>query len=293
MSDDKVLEDEHGQYKASAGSTHPVTEEEMGYVPCNAVLKFTFERYGERRYCTAMAMRNFVDGGSQFCNNHKGRENLMKLHEERFQTGAHSKSHQHQFQYLDTHKKVMANDLYRSLLSESTYDFEEEIVEMEIDARGADFGPDDLEVIVLDHPVPTEHKIRGKALWHAAMEFMTMESIREEQFRVAAEETHEGRELAVGERETIVTVTESGREVKDVDEHHLNLPMSRIAKHYDRHLRFGGVTIESDDDDIDMSAREWTLHVAPEEEDIAPEADNESDNPPVTDIEVPDPDDVE
>lgn len=286
----KVKRDEHGEYDPDAGSPHPVEEEDVNYTPCNAVLKYTFERYGERRYCTGMAVSNFGDAANyehgQFCKHHQVRAEIMKQHEENFKTGAYAKSHQHTFQRLPPHKQLMANDLYKSLLTESTYDFQPDEMELEVDVSGSDFAPD-ADTLVLDHPVPTEHEIRGKALWHASLDFITMESIKQEQFRVSAEETYEGRELAVGETISVVTVTEDGREVTDTDEHHLNLPLSRITKHYKEHMKFGGVKYDTDDDQSTMGQREWVAVVEPDEPEPAPET-MSSDTPPVEEIDVKD-----
>lgn len=284
----ETKKDEHGEYHPDAGSPHPVDPEDLSYTPCNAVLKYTFERYGERRYCTGMAESNFKDDGSQFCKHHKSREALMKQHEDNFKTGAYAKSHEHKFQYMPPHKKLLANDLYKSLLDESTYDFEAENVELDVDVADTDFAPD-ADTLVLDHPIPQEHEVRGKALWHAALDFMTMESIREEQFRVAAQESHEGRELAVGERVKTVTVTDEGREIEDTDEHHLNLPLSRLQKDYESHMAFGGVQYDSDGASDDMGAREWVAVVEPEDE-PAPEPETTTDEQsPLADIEPPEP----
>lgn len=280
--------DEHGEYDPDAGSPHPVDEDEVSYTPCNAVLKYTFERYGERRYCTAMAEENFDEDGSRFCKHHKSREALMKQHEENFKTGAYAKSHEHKFQHMPVHKQLLANDLYKSLLKESTYNFDTESVELEVDVSDDDFAPD-ADTLVLDHPIPTDHEIRGKALWHAALDFITMESIREEQFRVAAEEQFEGRSLAIGEAIKVVSVTEDGREIRDTDEHHLNLPLSRLQKDYKQHMKFGGVEYDTEDDSASMGTREWVAVVEPEDE---PEPESTpSDQSPLTEIEVPEPED--
>jgi len=56
-----VLEDEYGQYKPDAGNDEPIDADDVNYDPCNAVLNHTFERYGERRYCGALAVSNFGD----------------------------------------------------------------------------------------------------------------------------------------------------------------------------------------------------------------------------------------
>lgn len=285
-----MAEDEYGEYDSDAGSPHPVTEGEMGYIPCNAVLKHTWSRYGERRYCKAMAMKNFVDDGSRFCKQHKAREHLMKQHAEDLKTGAYAKSHKHTFQYLPPHKQIMANDLYESLLEESTYDYETETKEIEIDISDKDFGGDEVDTLVISHKVPVgTHRVRAKALWFAALDFVSMESIREEQFRVAAEESHDGRKLTVGEREKVVSVTDYGLEVRDVDEHHLNLPLSRLQKDYERHMKFGGVEYDVEGSDGDMTTREWVVSIEPEEPEIQPEA-QPHDSPEITEIEIPEKD---
>jgi hypothetical protein len=291
MSHETTKRDEHGEYHPDAGSPHPVTEENVGYVPCNAVLRHTFDRYGERRYCTAMAIENFTKHDVEtdyehpdFCKNHQSRAALMKQHEENFKTGAYAKSHEHIFQHMPPHKQLLANDLYKSLIDESTYAFDADEVELEIDVSDSDFAPD-ADALVLQHPVPTEHEVRGKALWFAAVDFITMQSIKEEQFRVSAEETVEGRKLVVGETRSVVATDDDFKEV--ADEHHLNIQLSRITKDYKEHMKFGGVTYDADDDGSDMQAREWVAVVEPDEESPAPET-SSSDMSPMDDIEIPD-----
>lgn len=285
-----MKQDEHGEYDTDAGSPHPVDPDNFNYEPCNAVLKFTWDRYGERRYCTAMAESNFGGEGntSRFCKHHKSREALMEQRAENFTTGAWSKSHSHTFQHLAPHEKILANDMYKSLLTESTYDFDTEMTELRVDVEDTEFAPD-ADTLVLEHPVPTEHRIRGKALWHASLDFLTMESIREEQFRIAAQETHEGRDLAVGEAVGVVAVTDDGEEITDTEEHHLNLPLSRISKHYAEHLEFGGVTVDQSDDSGMMSARDWVAVIEPDEAEVQPEAQT-SEQPAIEDVELPDED---
>lgn len=282
--------DEYGEYEEDCGSPHPVDPE--NYDACNAVLKHTWSRYGERRYCTGLAISNF--GGEanyehpEFCKHHQQRKELMKQHEDNLKTGAHAKSHEHQFQHLPPHKKLMANDLYRSLISESSYDFDTEMVEMEVSVADSDFAGPEIDTLVLDHPIPTDHEIRGKALWFAALDFIAIESIKQEQFRVAAEETHRGRDLAIGERTKIVTVTDDGREVTDTDEHHLNLPLSRLQSDYSEHMEFGGVSSDTEDDAASVGNREWVARISAEPS-PQPEADT-GESPPVAELDVPDED---
>lgn len=289
----EIKQDEHGEYDEDAGSPHPVDPDEVNYEPCNAVLRHTWSRYGERRYCSGMAVSNFEKHAEtsyehpQFCKHHQSRAELMKRHEDAFKTGAHAKSHEHIFQHMPPHKQIIANDLYKSLVAESTYDFEMEEVELEIDVSRHDFAGPEVDVLVLDHKVPTEHQMRAKALWFASLDFMTVQSIKEEQFRVSAEEDYEGRSLAVGERTTLIS-GENGP-VEITDEHHLNLPLSRVQKDYERHLQFGGVEVESEASGGDMSVRDFVLEVEPDEEEMQPES-KSSDSSPLTEIEAPDED---
>jgi hypothetical protein len=281
--DDKETEtDDYGEYDVDAGSTHPVDPDH--YIPCNAVLRHTWSRYDERRYCTAMAVENFKpEEGSQFCRQHKGRENLMELHEDNFKTGATVQNKDRIFKLMEVPKKVLANDMYRSLLGESKYDFETEMTELNIDIEDTDVGGE-ADTLIVDHPVPTEKRVRAKALWFAALDFMVMENIREEQFKTAIDEN-----VAVGERMKTITVTEQGREIEDVDEHHLNLALSRIQSDYSDHVAFGGVTIEGEEQSSTMSEREWVIEV--HNDDDGPDAMSEYDGkaePGIVDVETPD-----
>lgn len=281
--DDRETEtDEYGEYPVDAGSPHPVDPDH--YIACNATLRHTWSRYGERRYCTAMAVENFKpDEGSQFCRQHKGREHIMKVHEDNFKTGATVKNHDRIFKLMEPSKKIAANDLYKSLLTASTYDFDTEEAQLESDISDDEFGGEDADTLVLDHPVPTKHEIRCKALWFVALDFMVMENIREQQFKTAVEDG-----VAVGERMSTVAVTDDGREIEDVDEHHLNLALSRIQKDYEEHLEFGGVPIEGGSDDGGMTEREWVIEVHNDEKEaISDTYDAKNDTSPLNEIEPP------
>lgn len=290
--------DEHGEYQEDAGKPHPIDPDDVSYEPCNAVLRHTWSRYGERRYCSGMAVGTFESNDTEtnyehpeFCRHHQSRASLMKQRAESFKTGAYAKSHEHTFQNLPPHKQVLVNDMYKSLLDESEYseEWEPETVEIEVDVEDHDFAPD-VDTLVIEQPIPTNRRIRAKALWFAALDFVTMESIREEQFRVAAEKTFEGRSLAIGEDVEIVTVTDDGREITDTAEHDLNLTLSRIQKDYSEHLAFGGVETEEDGESTDMGAREWVAVVEPDEPEVQPEA-KKVDGSGFEDIEVPDSED--
>lgn len=262
--------DNHGEFRLPTGASEPQFEDDIGYDACNCVVKYTFERFGERRYCTGYPV-------GDTCKHHRGRatKEFMKQQASKFKTGATAASHKSIFRYMDAHKKIVANDLYKSLLNESTYDFKLEDTELDVDATDASFVPDEVDTLVLSHPIPDDHEMRAKALWYAALDFVQMESIKEEQFRTAFEQERDPEiptsTMAVGERWQTVASGENGP-VKDKGEHHLNLPISRVYKDYERNLTFGGVSVEDPDEDAtDMSAQEWHITVTDSEDEVVHE----------------------
>lgn len=275
--------DDHGEFKLPSGSPHPVDPDDLKYDPCNCVLKYTFERYGERRFCTGMSGSNFnLDFDT--CKHHKSRhsENYMKAQAELFKHGAFAQDHESIYQFMEPHKRVVANELYKSLIDQSRFTFNEEIVDLEIDVTDVQFGGEN-DTLVMKHPLPEDNVMQCKALWFAALDFVSMESMREEQFREAFENENVD---AVGERWTVVAAGEDGP-VYDKDEHHLNLPISRLQKDYRRHLEFGGV-LDSEDDSIAGGEREYILEVMPDDSStVTPEA-KRTESSPVMDVEPDD-----
>jgi hypothetical protein len=281
-----VKRDEHGEYRPDAGNQEPIEPDEVSYVPCNAVLRHTWSRYGERRYCGAMAIETFENNDTEtdyehpeFCKHHQSRAELMKARADSYKTGAWAKTHETMFHNMPPHKRIMANDLYQSLVGESAYDFEMETVDLEIDVRDDDFAGEEIDTLVMEHPVPSDHRMRGKALWFAALDFVAMEDIRRERFRVAADEEHEGRSLTVGERTTFISTDDGAQEI--VDEHHLNLPLSRMQSRYEEELQFGGVSSEMDETASEGGPREWVVML--DEPSAQPEA-KRGDSSPLHDV---------
>lgn len=287
-------QDEHGEFKLDAGSPEPVDPDDYNYDPCGAVLRHSYSRFGEARYCEGMAVSNFskhhdIDREyDQFCKHHQTRGAIMEhTRDEKAKHLAFASSFETLFEYLDPPKKVLAVEMFASLLDESKWDFDPEFVVKEIDTSKSELF-EDTDSVHIDFPVPTERPARAKSLYFAALNYVQMENIMEEQFRVAANETGpDGKPLAMGERSTVVTVTEDGDVIEDKEEHHLNLPLSRIQKDYERHLKVGGVEVGGDETEVsDAEAREWVLTVESGQDDPAPEA--TSDDNPMTDLDIPD-----
>lgn len=277
--------DDRGQFRLMQGAReHPENNsDDYNYDPCGAVLDCSYERYGEKRYCEAMAVGNFDTDkeyeNDNLCKKHQGRNELMEQQEKNAKHLAFVKSYENIFQYLSAHKQLFAVETFKSLAEESKYEFEPETEYLEGDSSDSDlFGGDTFQ---MEFPVPTEHVSRAKALWFAALDYVRIENILEEQFRVAAEETGpDGEPLTVGERTTIVTVTENGQEIEDKDEHHLNLPLSRIQKDYERHLEVGGVSHDGEDEVSSGEAREWIVSVEDTQSDDRDTSDSVEFSPP-------------
>lgn len=251
--------DEHGEFPLDAGSTYPLDREidDLKYEPCNAVLKFTYERYGETRYCRAMAESNFKgDDGSEFCKHHKSREALRMQNQENFKTGAFVQSYGNLYKYFPPEKKVVAIEMFNDLLEQSKYDFEVTKVDEEIDLTDANWFDEDY--VTVSFPLPTKNVTRSKALWFAALNFMQMESINEQLFAEAFENN-----LAVGEKEGVVASTEQGP-IYDTMEHHLNLPMNRLVNAYSKHLAFGGVDFEKESESTTNVENNWVVFDGPD-----------------------------
>lgn len=285
-----MKEDDHGEYNPNAGYHRPVEkgetitkngeEKTINWKPCNAVLKYTMERYGEKRYCLAMAKDNFKGQEGDHCKHHQARvETLQQRHQDSVKHGAHVKSAQRLFEYLEPHKQIIAVDLFESLLEESRFEFEVDTVAHVINTSDSSFTDED--EVYVSFPIPTVKTNRAKALWFAALDFIVMENIREEQFRVAAEE-----DLAIGEKE-FEREAESGEVYTVVDEHHLNLDLSRIQKNYKEHMRFGGVSLDGDGEAASLTAREWTVSLEAPTETGEPEG-YQTDGNPMDNIDIPD-----
>ena len=244
--------DRYGEFKLTTGTPEVPDDEDYNYKPCKAVLKFTHQRYGEVRYCTGMAASNFGQESDR-CKHHKGRDNLMELHRDSYETGAFVHSYVVMFDKMEPHKRIVCINMFRDFLEQSIYDFEvEEVLEM-IDTSSVDWTEQD--EVTMQFPVPTINTNRAKYLWVATLEWIKAENIEEQLFADAMDDG-----TGVGEREVVVTVTEDGYEITDMDEHHLNLPLSRVIKDHKNLLEMGGVDITtSDGDSVTVTEREWVV----------------------------------
>lgn len=228
---------------------------------CNGVLSNWEDRYGEPRYCMRLPSKEFGGGSddSEFCHVHKHYEvndALMERAREIFQHGLFSKTITHTFEKLSPWQQLSVLGWYDSYVAESDYDFDPTFEQFTIGF--ADFDGelpleiaamlDEDEQLHVDVPIPQAHENRAFALYRAAI--MDIKAGLAE--RVILDT---GDDTTVMERETVVSVTDDGAEITDMDEHHLNVPVSRLDSDRNDLLTFGGVAIDSDAD-VDVTVND-------------------------------------
>jgi len=201
-----------------------------------------------------MTEDTFIADGSSFCKRHKSRDALMERAKDLLTHGIYAQSIQHVFDKLPAWQQLQGVGFYDAYLVESQFDFDARMEAYEIDTDGLSevFDTDALggmgvdtdgDVLPVEIPVPTEHETRAWALFRAAVMDVKAQS--------AERELLSGDTTAM-EREQVVDVTEHGKPIFDEDEHHLNLPLSRIDKDKDELLAYGGVPVDSNAD-VDVS----------------------------------------
>ncbi|MDB9247468.1 hypothetical protein PN419_00405 [Halorubrum ezzemoulense] len=244
---------------------------------CNALLSGWRDRYGEPRYCMRLPEDEYIDDGSQFCRVHNERGTLMDRAADLFTHGIYSKTIRHIFDKLDPWQKLVVLAFYDSYVQESHFEFDAELQEHTIDFSGYDrelplevaAELDEDEQYTVGVPIPNEHEIRCFALYRAALKDMSAS--------LAERETLPDADTAAMERETTVTVTDDGREITDLDEHHLNVAISRTDNDREDLLRFGGVPMDSDAD-VEINA-ETPEELVLDVDDTAPAATEDASNP--------------
>jgi hypothetical protein len=270
--------DEHGEFRLNpmGGAAEPPHPDDYSYTPCGHVLKFTYERYGQTRYCTGMAGTNF---GQDFttCKHHKARMALIERADELFEHGHFAYNYINFAKRLSAEKFIFAMELMGGLLEQSTYDFETEIHYRTIDTEDSDVISEDAVDIGIPIPTETTYSLQASELLQAALSEVEMNNMREIVFRDGVEKTTT--EQAT-DMEGHFTDT-----IEGTAEHHLHLPISRLSSDIRDHLETGGVVMDDEDDGVTFQQRNYTLDLQPSEdgdvdgqEDIAASILNEGDN---------------
>jgi len=271
--------DEHGEFRLNpmGGTAEPPDPDDYAYMPCGHVLKFTYERYGQTRYCTGMAGTNF---GQDFttCKHHKARMALIERADELFEHGHFAYNYLNFAKRLSAEKFIFAMELMGGLLEQSTYDFETEVHYRSIDTEDSDMISEDAVDIGIPIPTNTMYSLQASELLQAALSEVEVNNMREIVFRDGVEKT-------VTEQATDM----EGHFTDTIDgtaEHHLHLPISRLSSDIRDHLETGGVEMdESNGGDIVVPQNNYTLDVKESDgdnvdgqEDIAASILNEGDN---------------
>ena len=258
----------HG-YSPWQGNLEPRWDPENEY--CNAVLNKWRFRHPNVRYCRAYISRDA--NSEQHCKIHQFQES-MKSAEEHVQTGLFTHTVDHLYEDLSPWKKLMAWGTFESLMGESTYEFAPEQKIEVLDFSEHDVVPDDVDEkgrLEVEFSYPTDHVQPAQALYVAAMQQVTMMQV---QSRVLWEgQREDGTEEGVMETRSVEkaqltappnehdTSPQVFKTIKTWNEHHLNLPLSRLIKDQPRLLEMGGVSTDPDDDSEDYDTDDIVLEI--------------------------------
>lgn len=250
--------------------TKPTDSNDRKYVPyqgsqsptedrCNAMLSAWEDRYDEPRYCMRLPEDRFVSDGSDFCKVHKQREGLMERASDAFTHGLYSKTIRHTYDKLSAVQKLTVLGFYDSYTQESTFNFDVDLEQYQLDFADYDgelpieitADLDDEGQLSVGVPIPTDHQVRAFALYRAALMDMKVSLADRETLPDPDDD------LAAMEKEQIIeVVTDDEGNVEDTYtadlEHHLNVPISRADGDREDLLVFGGVPLEGNAD-IEMN----------------------------------------
>lgn len=247
--------DEHGEF-VLAPDMRGAAEQQDGR--CGEVCRYSQERYGEIRYCTAMPAKNFPGYESEYCKQHIGHENLMKGPEELFKHGWFSENYVSFVEKLPASKFILAVEMLDGLFEMSRHDFDCDVVEKIVDTSESDLIPQDAVSVKLPIPQNTSVMFQANELWMAALDEVKVKNMQEAIFK-------EGME-----KQTLTESADMDGSITDTHyehtEHHLHLPVSRLTKDIKEHLKNGGVAIDEDDSGVvTFQKNNYTLDVEPEE----------------------------
>jgi len=251
--------DERGEFKLNpmAGSA------ELKGDRCGAVLTRSQARYGQTRYCTMLPVGKFPDTSykhDEYCKNHQSRYALMERAEELFEHGYFATNYVNFAEKLPPHKFIFAVEIFRGLLEQSTHQFDADGSVHVLDTSNVDVLSDDEVAVELPVELPETFTFQANELWTASLKQVMSQNMQESIF----EDGMAVRSLTdSAEMEGTITDTKY-----ESTEHHLHLPLSRVAKDIKEHLKNGGVSVNDDDSAVvTFQQQDYTLDVAPEETD--------------------------
>lgn len=243
-----LYDNEYRNFKPFAGNREPIPDWLDEYDDrCNARLSNWEERYGEQRFCAVK-----VHYASNYCQPHKGREELHVNAKEALQHGITSQTRDHYYNKLEPHERLLVHGLHEDLLDESRFDFVKEY-----DTRSLDFSDTDVDASVfpfvdddqqgsIEVPYATEHMSRSLALLAAATDTVKEMSINADLLAagLSTESAAHADHVVPTEDNTVEEPRWSTYE--EEVEHPLNLAYSRLIKDKKELLKFGGVPLDGE-----------------------------------------------
>lgn len=270
VNDEGRLEDKNGHgYSPWAGNLEPQYHPNDEY--CNVPLNKWRLRYADVRYCRRRVY--FGTDVEQYCETHQAKE-YMKSAEEHVQTGLFTETVGHLYEDLSPWKKLMAWGTFESLMGESTYEFAPEQEAEDLDFSEQDIVPDGVDEegrLEVEFSYPTDHVQPAQSLYVAAMQQVTMMQVQSQVLWEGQRE--DGTEEGVMETRSVekaqLTAPPSEHDsspqvfktIETWNEHHLNLPLSRLIKDQPRLLEMGGVSTDPDDDSEDYDTDDIVLEI--------------------------------
>lgn len=264
-------------YKPFGGNLSPLeSREDSGMPLCNAPLSNWRDRYPEIRYCGSTV--NNVE--KPYCFVHRGREDLMQTAEETLQTGVGVQSIDRFYRNVGPWKRLLAWGTFESLMGESTHNFGVEYEPKTFDfSECAEVPPSATadDELTVKCGYPTQYTDAAISLFVAAMKTVQMIAVQPK--IVAANGDDEG----VMERRVVQnaqltappsehdTSPQQFKTLEGWEEHHLNLPLSRIVRDRPKLLERGGIDTSVDSESSNVSD-DVVLEIEADIDDVAEDA---------------------
>ena len=252
--------DSHGEFALDpmAGSCEPPED-----TRCGVPLRHWEARYGQKRFCTMLKVGNFPDHNYEhddYCRQHQSRYALMKRAHELFEHGYFATNYVNFAEKLSADKFIFAVEMFRGLIEQSTHDFDVQKEVRTIDTSASSIISEDQVAVELWIPADEKYALQANELWTAALKEVQVQNMQE----VVFEDNMEKRTLtASSDMEGQITDTHY-----ESTEHHLHLPISRLAGDIKDHLANGGVATDDDESGvIKFQKNDYTMDVGPDESD--------------------------
>jgi len=257
----KLRDSNDTRFSPFQGNLQPRSGDDWSF--CNAPLNNWRDRYLDVRYCGCV-----TPPSDTYCSTHDNRKHTMKTAEEMMQTGLYTETIDHFYARLDPWKRLVGWGTYESLLGESAYEFGTEYREQTFDFTDSEFVPeaaDENGELTVKCGYPTQHLDPSLSLFVASM--MSVQMIQVQPTIMAEDEDGEGmmEEKQVTNAQ-LRSPTESNpdqywKTIESWQEHHLNIPFSRLVSDHPRLLERGGVDTDPESESDGVSGDDIVLEI--------------------------------